>query len=168
VDKAIDRDFLCVDSHATDRALAELKPHLEIDVGAVNSDAPPLRVKLCFRKMADFDPEEIVRQVAELAAQESERLLPHWAGPSTDCQLVDEILHAPAFQKLEASWRVLEYLESRIDPRWGVQTYLLPLTKAELQQDLLRRDGVEGSVLWRSFTVARQRPVLSAPRRLSV
>jgi len=62
-----------------------------------------------------------------------------------DCQIaeldrrislqLDEILHAPEFQKLEAAWRSLEFLVQRTDFRKNVKINILDTSKDELAED---------------------------------
>ncbi len=49
---------------------------------------------------------------------------------------VNEILHAPAFQRLEATWRGLHYLVSNCDTGSMLKVRVLNVTKTELQRDL--------------------------------
>lgn len=62
-----------------------------------------------------------------------------------DCQIaeldrrislqLDEILHAPQFQKLESIWRSLEFLVERTDFRKNVKINILDTSKEELAED---------------------------------
>ncbi|MDR3012133.1 MAG: type VI secretion system contractile sheath large subunit [Chitinispirillales bacterium] len=62
-----------------------------------------------------------------------------------DCQIaeldrrislqLDEILHAPQFQKLESIWRSLEFLVQRTDFRKNVKLNILDVSKEELAED---------------------------------
>jgi len=47
-----------------------------------------------------------------------------------------QILHHPSFQSLEASWRSLYFLISRVDTDTSLKIYLLDVSKQELQKDL--------------------------------
>jgi type VI secretion system protein ImpC len=49
---------------------------------------------------------------------------------------VNEILHAPDFQKLEASWRGLHFLVSNTECSEHLKLRLLNVTKKELLDDL--------------------------------
>ena len=48
---------------------------------------------------------------------------------------VDEILHAPKFQEIEASWRSLKLLVDRTDFRENIKINILHATKEELLED---------------------------------
>ncbi|MDR0331251.1 MAG: type VI secretion system contractile sheath large subunit, partial [Chitinispirillales bacterium] len=62
-----------------------------------------------------------------------------------DCQIaeldrrislqLDEILHAPQFQKLESIWRSLDFLVQRTDFRKNVKINILDVSKEELAED---------------------------------
>jgi len=48
---------------------------------------------------------------------------------------LDEILHAPEFQKLESAWRSLEFLVQRTDFRKNVKINIIDTSKSELSED---------------------------------
>jgi type VI secretion system protein ImpC len=48
---------------------------------------------------------------------------------------VNEILHAPEFQKLESSWRSLKFLVDRVDFRENTRVEMLNVSKEDLQKD---------------------------------
>jgi type VI secretion system protein ImpC len=49
---------------------------------------------------------------------------------------VNEILHAPEFQKLESAWRSLRFVVERVNFRENVKLEILPIQKDELLADL--------------------------------
>jgi type VI secretion system protein ImpC len=62
---------------------------------------------------------------------------------------LDAILHAPAFQKLEASWRGLFFLVTTIDVSARIQVRLLNITKSELAYDLEKAIEFDQSQLFK-------------------
>jgi type VI secretion system ImpC/EvpB family protein len=62
---------------------------------------------------------------------------------------VDAVLHHPAFQALEASWRGLEGLVGRVEPRSNVKVKVLSVSWAELVRDLDRAIEFDQSALFR-------------------
>ena len=54
---------------------------------------------------------------------------------------VDAILHHPRFQKLEASWRGVEYLVDQADDEPGVKIKILDISWAEVTRDMERAIG---------------------------
>jgi type VI secretion system protein ImpC len=62
---------------------------------------------------------------------------------------LDEILHHPDFQKLEASWRGLQYLVMNTETSTRLKLKLLPLTKQELFKDLDQAVEFDQSQLFR-------------------
>ena len=48
---------------------------------------------------------------------------------------VDEIIHSPGFQKLESSWRSLQFLVDRVDFRENIKIEVLNVSKEELLED---------------------------------
>ena len=64
-----DRKFVEVTPDNFDDVLASMKPHLDIAVEnklSENPDAPKLRVGLDFRRLEDFEPEQVAKQVGPL------------------------------------------------------------------------------------------------------
>lgn len=62
---------------------------------------------------------------------------------------VNEILHHPAFQRMEAAWRSLELLVEQVDFGQNIRVELLPCSKEELRRDFARAPGVEHTALHR-------------------
>ncbi len=61
--------------------------------------------------------------------------------------LLNEVLHHPRFQRLEAAWRSLAHLVERADFRENIKVELLVCSKDDLARDLLRGD-IERSGLY--------------------
>ena len=55
------------------------------------------------------------------------------------------ILHYPDFQKLEAAWRMLQFLVSRIETDETLKIYLIDISKAELAADLASTDQIQSA-----------------------
>lgn len=67
--KLKDRKFVEVTPDNFDDVLASMKPHLAFSVEnklSENPDAPKLKVDLSFKKLEDFEPEQVARQVKPL------------------------------------------------------------------------------------------------------
>jgi type VI secretion system ImpC/EvpB family protein len=62
---------------------------------------------------------------------------------------IDAILHHPVFQALEASWRGLEDLIGRVEPKTNVKVKLLGASWGELVRDLDRAIEFDQSALFR-------------------
>lgn len=62
---------------------------------------------------------------------------------------LDAVMHAPAFQKIEAAWRGLRFLVDRTDFRKNVKIELLDVSKQALQQDFDDTPEVLQSGLYR-------------------
>jgi len=62
---------------------------------------------------------------------------------------LNEILHAPAFQKLESEWRSLRFVIDRVDFRENVRVEILPVSKEELLADFEDSPEVPKSGLYR-------------------
>jgi len=64
-------------------------------------------------------------------------------------QVMRTVLHHPAFQGLEATWRGLSFVIDRLETDSQLQLYLLDLPKSELAADLLNRDDLHRTELYR-------------------
>ena len=62
-------------------------------------------------------------------------------------ELMRAILHYPDFQELEAVWRGIAFLTSRLETGEDVQLFLLDVTKSELADDLRDADNLGNSGL---------------------
>ncbi len=62
---------------------------------------------------------------------------------------LDEILHAPEFQKLESAWRSLKFVIDRVNFRENVRVEILPVQKDELLTDFEDSPEVPKSALYR-------------------
>ncbi|MCG7537080.1 type VI secretion system contractile sheath large subunit [Pseudoalteromonas sp. OOF1S-7] len=69
-------------------------------------------------------------------------------------QELDNVLHEPAFQHLEANWRALEYLIEQTDFSKDIKIDLLDVTKKELEDDFAenRRDIANSSLFKKLYT----------------
>jgi type VI secretion system protein ImpC len=64
-------------------------------------------------------------------------------------QIMRAVLHHPEFQGLEAAWRGLSLLVDRLETDSQLQLYLLDLPKSELAADLLNRNDLHETELYR-------------------
>jgi type VI secretion system protein ImpC len=62
---------------------------------------------------------------------------------------LNEILHAPAFQKLEASWRGLKYLLDQSETGTGLKIKMLNVSKKDLLRDLQRAAEFDQSAIFK-------------------
>jgi type VI secretion system protein ImpC len=62
---------------------------------------------------------------------------------------LNEIMHAPELQKLEASWRGLKYLLNNSETGVGLKIKVLNVSKKELLRDLQRAAEFDQSTLWK-------------------
>lgn len=66
----------------------------------------------------------------------------------TTGELMRAILHYPDFQSIEAAWRGVDFLVSRINTGEDLKLYLLDISKTELAEDL-RSDDLSSSGIYR-------------------
>jgi type VI secretion system protein ImpC len=64
---------------------------------------------------------------------------------------LNEIIHAPEFQKLEASWRGLEYLIKNTETSTSLKLRLLNASRQELQKDLEKAVEFDQSMLFKKI-----------------
>ena len=109
---------------ATDRAAPP--PRFTLDAFLAESD--PWRALLRWLQRGHWTPRQIVEDLDNAVAAIDERL---------NAQL-NAILHDPAFQRLEASWRGLHFLVDGAAGQPGVKVRVLNLAWPELVRDLDR------------------------------
>jgi type VI secretion system protein ImpC len=59
------------------------------------------------------------------------------------------ILHQPHFRQLEATWRILHFLVSRIETDETLKIYIIDVSKAELAADLVSADALQSTGMHR-------------------
>jgi type VI secretion system protein ImpC len=66
--------------------------------------------------------------------------------------LLDAVLHAPQFQRIEAAWRGLRYLVDHTDFRENVRIELLDVSKEALQQDFEDTpEVIQSGLYWHTY-----------------
>jgi type VI secretion system protein ImpC len=139
-----DRRFVTVDFDNLDAVIASMQPRICCSVGP--STAAELEIDLTFERLEDFEPERIVERVEPLrelqqSADENDRAMVQ--------QYLDLVLHAPEFQALEATWRGLWYLVSRVESGSLLKVMIIDVTKQELLRDLQRAPEFDQTHLFR-------------------
>lgn len=121
-----ERRFVSIERGNFEDFLAACEPRLAFEVeNLLEKAAGLMEVELRFHHMTDFEPEGVARQIPGLLeALIAER-------PEAFRQL-DEVLHAPEFQRLEASWRGLQYLLWHIQTSDSLKVRVLNVSKLEL------------------------------------
>lgn len=118
--KLKDRKFVEVTPDNFDDVLDKMKPHLAFSVEnklSENPDAPKLKVDLNFRKLEDFEPEQVARQVKPLRELlELRTKLSDLRGTLQTNQTLDEVLQdvvnsSEKMQKLKAEFKTGEAKE---------------------------------------------------------
>jgi type VI secretion system protein ImpC len=65
--------------------------------------------------------------------------------------LMSAILHDPRFQALEAAWRSLQFLASRLETKESLKLYLLDISKEDLSAELLKADDFRKSAVYHAI-----------------
>jgi len=141
-----ERKFRRVDFDRFNDVLAELSPRTCFKISS-SLTGGELDVDLTFRAIEDFQPENVIDQLALLdplrrsnSPEAAEEIARH----------LDRVLHAPEFQALESAWRSLWYLVSRTEISSRSQIKLLDVTKNELLNDLQRAPDFDQSRLFKA------------------
>ena len=123
-----------VDREGLDAALAKFAPELTLEVEGAGE------LTLTFAALDDFHPDALHDRV----------------GAFSDCYdaeekrvLMNAIVHHPAFQALESTWRGLDWLLARAWLQGRVEFKLIDVTQAELASDLTATETLEETALYR-------------------
>ncbi|HEY0077840.1 MAG TPA: type VI secretion system contractile sheath large subunit [Pyrinomonadaceae bacterium] len=84
--------------------------------------------------------------VADIEAEQEELI---GAVDSAVGELMRSILHHPDFQSLEAAWRSLHFLVSRVETDTNLKLYLLDISQSELDADLRAAEDLRRSALYK-------------------
>jgi hypothetical protein len=98
-----------------DALMERLTPSLALKVTPAGGAA--VELNLVFKRRRDFDAKTLWEQVGAQAGAAN-------APADARGKLLDAVLHAPAFQKLEAAWRGLDFLATRGEAGSGRLTVL--------------------------------------------
>lgn len=147
--KLKDRKFIEFDWDNFNAVLGAVKPRLEFIVDdLISGEDSKLAVTLSFRHVNDFEPAQVIGQVKPLAdllerrqqlASCKTRVGKYGTELANSDSLIsrqlNRILHAPEFQKLEASWRGLHYLVSQTQTSERLKIRVLNVSKHDLVKD---------------------------------
>lgn len=160
------RKFIEIDQDNFSSVMQQLKPRLAFSVDNLLTDSgAPLEVELHFNSLDDFSPECVASQVSPLRdlLREREVAKTHRGGAAFAAQItaldarlsrqLNAILHAPAFQRLEAAWRGLHYLVSRSPTGPELRIRVLNVTKKELHRDFMRANTLDQSALFHKLYI---------------
>lgn len=157
------RRFVPVSLEQFDTVMSKMMAELDIAVPNELANQPDeyLGVTLRFRKMDDFTPQAIVRQVPELAAIMNARRdleeLKNWGERLSKLRELDDrltrqlrtILRHEKFLALEATWRGLSFLLNANASRSDIEYRIFSCSKTELLQDFERASEIEASMLYK-------------------
>jgi type VI secretion system protein ImpC len=103
---------------------------------------------LAFKHLDDFSPLGVIRQISALGELHERQVSSSDADRALGAQL-DGILHAPAFQQLEATWRGLHRLIMRTETSSMLQLRVLQASKKDLHDDLTQALEIDQSSLYK-------------------
>lgn len=95
---------------------------------------------------------ELIRQVVAphiVSAPAADQAALVAAVDSAAAELMRRVLHDPAFQALESSWRGLDFLIRNLETDETLKVCLLNVSRAELSADLMASDDLQNSNLFR-------------------
>jgi type VI secretion system protein ImpC len=137
------RKFIRIDSDNFEEVMRHVGPRLLLELKSrLHPKNPTFQVDLHFNCLADFGPGGIARQIPGL--QNRMR-----SSDEEAAALLDAILHDPQFQKLEATWRGLQYLVSHLDIGDSLRVEVLNVSKEDLRGDAEDFRSYEDSDLFR-------------------
>jgi len=129
-----ERPFLEVHRDDFDEVLSRVAPRLALRVPhPLSEEAGERAVEIRFERLADFEPEALLKWSTRLDAASAGGL------DGAPARQLDALLHDPAFQRLEASWRGLRRLVDCCPDDGRVRVSLLSARKAELVGDATGR-----------------------------
>lgn len=134
----LERRFVPVHLTALDALVAALRPRVVVEV---DDDGAVLGLDLTMHRLADFGPAGLVAQAAPLRAL-ADAAAASPAAAARLARLIDRVLHHPAFQALESSWRGLEALLRATEAQQAIVVKVFEVTPAELARNLRRYRGV--------------------------
>ncbi len=100
---------------------------------------------------------ELIRKAVAphiVAAPSADRPVLLAAVDAAAAELMRGVLHDPAFQALESTWRGLDFLVHRLDLNESLTVSLLNLSRAELLADLMSVEDLQQSALFRILVEA--------------
>jgi len=157
----IERKFIEINRDNFAEVLAAVAPRLKLEVeNSLDRVATRLRIELHFRSLADFEPMGVVKQVVPLRGllEERNRLgRDHVSRPERQMSDVDrlisdqldEILHTPDFQRLEASWRCVHFLVFEAPAAPSIKIRIFDVNKKELLRDQQRAKTFDQSTIFK-------------------
>jgi type VI secretion system protein ImpC len=158
-----DRKFIEIDWDNFNDVLAAMRPRLAFTVDdLLAGGGQQLAIELHFRHMDDFEPPQVIGQVKPLRdLLEMRQQLAEGGmtvgGNDLETATIDNLLsrqlslimHAPEFQKLEASWRGLHYLVQQSETSAMLKIRVLNVSKPDLLRDLKRAEEFDQSALFK-------------------
>src|SRR5437588_446693 len=152
-----ERKFVNIDRDNFNDVLARSAPRLalKVDNKLTGAGDSKLAVELNFKTIEDFDPARVPEQAdrnrsyfkqflegavkpGQVVSKDVETNIKYWIG-EIDKKLsaqLNEIVHAPEFQRLEGTWRGLHYLVQQSETGESLKLRVLNVTKRELGKDL--------------------------------
>jgi type VI secretion system ImpB/VipA family protein len=127
-----ERSILKIDLANFDSILASLQPRVRFRILRPETFAE-LEIDLTFASLEDFSPERLVERIEAFRVLRESR---SEADRTALRRCLDLALHDREFQALEAAWRGLYYLASRVKTDPTLKIKLIDVTKEELAQDV--------------------------------
>jgi type VI secretion system protein ImpC len=154
-----ERKFVAIDRDHFDQVLEQAAPRLALTVPDRLGGGDQLAVELSFRRLEDFKPLAVARQVDALKMLLDARRAAESAEPSDVKRISDidkklsaqlaAILHHPDFRRLEATWRGLYLLVDTAGTGDRLKVRVLNVSKGELLNDADKAVDFDQTVLFR-------------------
>jgi type VI secretion system protein ImpC len=155
-----DREFVPLDRDNFNAVLAEVTPRLAFEVrNRLTREEEKLAVVLRFKHIEDFEPARVAGQVGQLKKLldvrhqiEGVETTAKQRVAEIDKKLsaqLNEIMHHPDFQRLEATWRGLHYLVHQTETSTTLKIRVLNVSRRELFRDLEKTVELDHSALFK-------------------
>jgi type VI secretion system ImpC/EvpB family protein len=146
------RPFRDIDRDNFTQVLQEARPRLTLQLpDRLTDGGSEFEVELFFRDLNDFEPARVVAQVPALAQARAERDQ-RWS------RQLNDILHHPDFQRLEATWRGLHYLVQQTETSHLLKIRVLNGSKKDLSEDLQGAAPFEQTGLFQKVSTEERHP----------
>jgi type VI secretion system ImpC/EvpB family protein len=142
-----DRKFITIDRDNIDDVMSRMSPVLQLSVPDRLGNSALREVKLTFQSLQQLHPEEVAKQIPELARllDQKDDALAKTPMSTSRIQAIDqrlssqlrEVFQHPDFRRFEATWRSLANLVQRTETSPGLRVRVLDVRKAELMDDVL-------------------------------
>ena len=159
------RNFIDIDLDNFNLIMKKIDPMIRFEVrNLITNSGDKLQVKLRFSDMDDFEAARVIGQIKPLKDLFEQRQKLKNSKPDKSengikiheiddllSRQLNEIIHAPEFKKLEASWRGLHYLVTRTETSEMIKIRVLSVAKNDLLKNFDRTPEFDQTFLFKKI-----------------